>query len=686
MRFGLSFMDKPNSPQHLTSEEWRRICAVLDRLSEIEPSAREAALDDACRAEGVVIEQVRPFFEAHDQASRLPEYVAPSVVAAALDQTKLQRNRIVAGHRFGAYEVIDLLGEGGMGEVYKARDIRLGRSVAIKIVRSDLSENPDFRSRFDREARVISQLNHPNICTLHDVGHQDGLDFLVMEYVHGETLAERLVRGALPLEEVLRYGAQITDALDHAHRHGFVHRDLKPSNIILTKSGAKLLDFGLATLGIASTGSESPLAAAFTQERAIVGTLHYMAPEQVQGKNADARTDIFAMGAVLYEMLTGRKLWEGDNKATVIAAILGREPPALTIQAHIPGTLAWTIRTCLAKDPDERWQSAADIRHQLRGIASRLVEDEQRTIPEGIRSRTRKPVWAAVALAVLSAALIVMLWQRRTAVPPAAVSRFTLPPPDGHTYDRMHAIAPGASRIAFVAVDAKGQGSLWIRALDAVTPQRLAGTEGASYPFWSPDGRFIGFFADSALKKVDLTTGIVETICTCDTGSGGGATWNKDGLILFSKGLVADTLWRVPASGGVPSALPASPAAINAWPQFLPDGIHFLSLAVDRSGGGVYIGSLASAPYKRILEFEPRRTRAWYASGFLFFLEERALVAQPFDLQRFELRGTPIRIAEDVGQNAPGRSLFDVSDGGPGVSGTSHHEQCSAGLVRPDGA
>jgi serine/threonine protein kinase/Tol biopolymer transport system component len=619
----------------------------------------------------VSVKEVVPFLDAHDRSADLPEEVEPAIAARAFHsmQDEPAGIRLRPGDRLGPYEIVDAIGAGGMGEVYKARDTRLGRTVAIKLLRSEFSSDPDFEFRFEREARVISQLNHPHICTLHDVGHHNGMNFLVMEYVEGETIAQRLTRGALRVDQALRYASEIADALDRAHRQGFVHRDLKPGNIMLTRSGAKLLDFGIAKFRSGQhPGSGDPPMDTLTGPGAIVGTVQYMAPEQLQGKEVDSRTDIFAFGAVLYELLTGRKTFEGESQAAVIAAILEREPSARDLQPAVPKALEWTIRTCLAKDPDERWQSAADIRHELRAIASRPVEGgEEPAMPRRNWSRRERLVWVLVAVAAVAiAALALALRPRTVPVSSSAVSRFALAPPEGHAYDRIHAISPDGRRLAFVAVDAKQQRGLWTRALDAVTPQRHAGTEGASYPFWSPDGGFVGFFANNALKKVDLATGAVETICNCDTGAGGGGTWNKDGVILFSKGLVADTLWRVPASGGVAAAATQAKGprpGMNVWPQFLPDGTHYLSLRVDASGGGLYVGSLDSDEAKRILEYEPHRTRGWYAAGYLFFLRERALMAQRFDTERLDLVGDAVRVAEEVEQTAPGRSFFGVAPG-----------------------
>ncbi len=401
--------------------------------------------------------------------------------------------KIETGLHLGPYEIVSAIGAGGMGEVYKARDTRLDRSVAIKVLPSHLSSSPQLRERFDREARAISSLNHPNICTLHDVGHQEGIDYLVMELLEGETLAERLTRGPLPLTDVLKYGAQIADGLARAHRQGITHRDLKPGNIMLTKSGAKLLDFGLARvapvtiLADALTEQQKPL----TAEGTILGTFQYMAPEQIEGLEADARTDIFAFGAVLYEMTTGRRAFEGKTKTSLIAAIVDRDPPSIaTMLPSTPPALEQVIRTCLAKDPDDRWQSVHDIQLQLRAVAEQSLRPDLATSPQ--RRRTSERVAWIVAALALAAVVTLFLATRGSRGPaPRTFYASVAPPPNaafllGGPHAGSISISPDSRYMTFIAPGNDGVALLWIRDFVSREVRALIGTERAEYPFCRP--------------------------------------------------------------------------------------------------------------------------------------------------------------------------------------------------------
>jgi eukaryotic-like serine/threonine-protein kinase len=656
----------------LTPEAWRRIGTVLDRVSAADSGSRASVLADACRAEGLRPEDVQPFLTPLPGAPALPERLDHGTLENALRSLVDGPPRgLPLGTRIDSYEIEGPVGAGGMGEVYRARDTRLDRTVALKRLHCDLAAGASGRDRFAREARAIARLNHPHICTLFDVVEQDGTDFLVMELVEGESLAARLQRGPLGIAQAVQCSIQIADALAAAHRQGIVHRDLKPANIMLTPRGVKLLDFGLATL------RDADAADAGTGSGAMLGTPGYTSPEQLQGGPVDARTDIFALGAVIYEMLTGSRAFAGGSSAEIAVAILDREPEPLSARRDdVPVEISRAIDTCLAKRPDDRWQSAADLARHLSWTSA-----PDRAAPGISRSRAGIGKRTAVAAIVVAAVAIAALWgiaprlSPQPATPP--LTRFALAPPPGHTYDRMHALSPDGKRLAFVTLADDRQRALWVRALDALEPQRIAGSEGASYPFWSPDGQFIGFFADNALKKVDTSSGRVETICQCDTGTGGGGTWNRDGVILFSKGLVVSPLWQVPASGGTAAVLtPLNDALrpmrnVNAWPQFLPDGHRFLWLtgSDDRSGQGIYAGQLGTTDRVRVMEFVPgdgaagRRTRGWYAGGYLFFVRNQALMAQQFSLERLELTGEPVRVVEQVQQSAPGRSIFDVAPG-----------------------
>ena len=529
---------------------------------------------------------------------------------------------LVSGTKLGPYEVMGPLGAGGMGEVYRARDVRLGRSVAIKVLPQQLSSDPLRKQRFEREARTISNLNHPHICVLHDMGHQDGIDYLVMECVEGETLAKRLEKGPLPLEQVLRYGAQIADALDKAHRGGVVHRDLKPGNIMLTKTGAKLLDFGLAkpldvpsaasltSLLTSSKALEAEPRSPLTAEGTVVGTFQYMSPEQVEGKEADERSDMFALGAVLHEMATGKRAFEGKTAASVIAAVLDREPPPISqLQPTSPPALDIVVRTSLAKSPDERWQSAHDVKVQLNWIADASHQDDQPRGSELRRMKRERMVWTGAVLLLL-ATLFGVYYSRPTPAVSQPIWSYMLSPEKTafSNFGGQVVVSPDGRKLAFVARSAEGMELLWVRPLDGPSAHFIAGTEGAFYPFWSPDSQSLGFFAGGKLKTVPASGGPVLTVC--DASGSRGATWNATGTILFA--LTWGGIQSVPASGGVPVAITKLDASRNEvshrWPYFLPDGRHFLYLGANFTGGpaeaaSIYMSSLDSKD-KKIL-FRP---------------------------------------------------------------------------------
>jgi Tol biopolymer transport system component len=561
-----------------------------------------------------------------------------------------------------------------MGEVYRARDTRLDRTVAVKILPERLSSNPERRQRFDREARAISSLSHPHICSLHDVGQQDGIDYLVMEYIEGESLADRLKKGPLPLNQAMSYAIQVADALDKAHRAGIVHRDLKPANIMLTRSGAKLLDFGLAKLlgnnrdGDLPGQSNLPTEPiSLTGEGTIVGTFQYMAPEQLEAGQVDARTDIFAFGAVLYEMITGRKAFTGKSRASLIAAILERDPePISVIQPMTPPAMDRVVKTCLEKDPDERWQTAHDLMRELKWL-SESGSDASTTARIAVRGRNRERLAWMTATAILLLALPVALpfaiaYLRQTPVDTRAV-RLSIPAPSLTAAGGALAISPDGRRLAFMATDSSGKGRLWVRPLDSLTPQPLPETDGANYPFWSPDSRFIGFFAGGKLKKIDASGGPPQPLCDAPMGRGG--TWNRDGVIVFAPGF-ASALYRVSAAGGEAAPLTTLDQASESshrWPQFLPDGSHFLYLSRQGDRTGIYLGSLDSKGTRRILD--TAFNAAYAPPGYLVFVRESALMAQPFDTGKLELTGEPLAVAGQVGLDTRNSgSLFTLSENG----------------------
>jgi len=576
---------------------------------------------------------------------------------------------LAPGTPLGPYEIGAPLGAGGMGEVYRARDTRLERTVAIKILPAQFSSDLVRKQRFEREAKTISNLNHPHICVLHDIGHQGGIDYLVMECVEGETLAKRLEKGPLPLEQVLKLGAQIADALDKAHRGGVVHRDLKPANIMLTSTGAKLLDFGLAK-SVAPLASLATLTAAkqespVTEHGTIVGTFQYMSPEQVEGKEVDGRSDIFSLGAVLYEMVTQKKAFEGKSQLSVASAILEKEPtPIGTVKPMTPAALEHTIKKCLTKNPEERWQSARDLADELRWI----MESGPQMPGSGAsaaktRSRERSAWLVAGGLSI--ALIATLVWWRNSK--PAQQSMYFQAPVPFSAHDI--AIAPNGHTLAVVAYsEAARKNEIWIYELGSGNANSVADTEGASYPFWSADGRNIAFFADGKLKTLEVPGGPVQVLC--DAPSGRGGAWNQDGVIVFTpEASPGGGLYRVSASGGTPEQIstpdPARGEQSHRWAVFLPDGRHYLYMAANFAGrknvNAIFAGSLGSNEKHFVVEASGNA--AYAAPGYLLFPREKTLLAQRFDLKRFALIGDPTAVLTDIQyQPQVRRAVFAVSD------------------------
>jgi Tol biopolymer transport system component len=575
-----------------------------------------------------------------------------------------------------------------MGEVYKARDTRLGRVVAIKVLSPRLAEDPHFRVRFEREARAISQLNHPHICTLYDIGEATGSDapagtlvsYLVMELLDGETLAERLACGPLPLDQALTYATQIADALDKAHRHGFIHRDLKPGNVMVTKkAGVKLLDFGLAE------ERAQPLPAGWADAATrtnpvgapgmVLGSLHYLAPEQLDARQSDERTDIFACGALIYEMVTGRKAFDAASPAGVIAAIMHGRPSVIALQPSAPPALEHVVTTCLAKDPDERWQNAGDLARELTWIASTAAKSAVvATAGAGRGPR----VWMAVAgLFVLSTLALLAVQFRQPSAPAAPVYRTSILLPEGVRFPAAgpvggsgrFAISPDGRRIAFVATDPNGNQNLWVRPLDSLAAAEIAGTDGATSPFWSPDSRVIAFVARGQLKTVDPASG--SPVVVASTAFNATGAWTDDNVIVFTP-TPQSSLHSVSASGGTPRPVTTldkeAGDVLHRNPFFLPDHRHFLYVAVSARNGGstgpraVYVGSLdAAGPGRLLIE---NGSSMKYSQGRLIFLRDNTLMAQPFDVDRLTLTGEPRPVAEQVELNGPASASFTISETG----------------------
>jgi eukaryotic-like serine/threonine-protein kinase len=574
-----------------------------------------------------------------------------------------------AGSRLGPYELAAPVGAGGMGEVWRGRDTRLDRSVAVKILPPAFAEDDERRVRFEREAKTISSLNHPHICTLFDVGHEGDSQFLVMELLEGESFADRLQRGPLPLDQVVKLGAQVAEALDAAHRQGVVHRDLKPGNVMLTKTGAKLLDFGLARSGAGnglSTSTELPTEARpLTTAGTVLGTFQYMAPEQLEGQEADPRTDIFALGALLYEMATARRAFEGKSKTSLIAAILTTQPPPIsTIQPVMPPALDHVVRKCLEKDPADRWQSARDVASELRWIGE---AGSQAGVPATvtIRRRSRERLaWALAAVFATAAALgYGWAWHLRRVADDAdrPLRAELVAPPDvrvAPVATGAVALSPDGRRLAFVA-GALGDSELAVRELATGETRRLPGTADGSFPFWSPDSRWLAFFAEGRLKKVEAAGGPVQVVCDAHAGRGG--SWNADGTIVFAPDITGP-LAKVPAGGGAPDATTRTtePRVTHRNPWFLPDGRHFLFTIRDTASGAfgaVAVASLDGGDPKVLL---PRGSNPQYADGFLFTVVDGNLVAQRFDAGTLVLEGQAQPIAEAVDYWNP-RDLADFS-------------------------
>ncbi|MGA7380896.1 MAG: protein kinase [Terriglobales bacterium] len=568
---------------------------------------------------------------------------------------------LATGTRLGPYEIQAPLGAGGMGEVYRAKDTRLDRTVAIKVLASHLSSSPELKQRMEREARAISSLNHPNICHLYDIGSQDGTDYLVMEFLEGETLAERLRKGRMTLSETLTIGAGIAEALAVAHKQGIVHRDLKPGNIMLTKAGAKLMDFGLAkatpagfdgasnapvlsaALTVSDASPRSPLTAAGT----LMGTIQYMSPEQIEGKEADARSDLFALGGVLYEMVTGGRAFGGKSQVSVASAILEKEPePISSLQPLTPPAFEHVVNTCLAKNPDDRFQTAHDVRLQLKWIGQSGASSVK---PAG-REPSGRGVGGWIAAGGLVIVLMALVIWRRASKPDERTAYFAAPLPFSA---QDLAVSPNGHTIAVVGRESERKSLLWIYEPGSREATSIANTDGANFPFWSPDGRSLGFFAEGRLKRVDIAGGPVQTLSDAQTGRGG--TWNKDGVILFTpSGQLGTGLYRIAASGGTATQVTFPDREhgedSHRWPSFLPDGIHYLYLAMDLSGRKlrslIYVGSLNSKE-KRLITAATANA-AYTEPGYLLFYRNQTLFAQRFDAKKFELSGEATPILTDI--------------------------------------
>jgi serine/threonine protein kinase/Tol biopolymer transport system component len=569
---------------------------------------------------------------------------------------------ILPGRRLGPYEILSSIGAGGMGEVYRARDTRLDRIVAIKVLPTHLADRPELRERFEREAKTVASLNHPHICVLHDIGKQDGIDFLVMEYLEGETLALRLQKGSLPLEQVLQYAIEISDALDKAHRKGVTHRDLKPGNIMLTKSGTKLLDFGLAKLKQEVTPANVPLSELptakdpLTAQGTIVGTLQYMAPEQLEGKEVDARTDIFAFGAVAYEMATGKRAFEGKSQASLIAKILEIDPPPISsLQPMTPPALDRVVRKCLAKDPENRWQTPKDLCDELKWLAESGLQPllAPTATVKGIRALGRRPLILGLGSLLLALSIAGLAFWYLKPSPPQPVTRTVINLPPGQQLAGLDsgpsvALSPDGTRLAYVA-RLGGAQQIYLRVMDSLEAKPIPGTDGAVNPFFSPDGQWVGFFAGGKLKKISVSGGAALTLG--DATNPYGASWGSKGIIAFTpvNGL---GLQQVSDGGGTPQPLTRLEKGelSHRWPEFFPGGKAVLfaagTSALDFSTAQVVVQSGGTGERRNVIQggTYPRYAR----SGHLIYAQRGSLMAVPFDSQRLAVTGTAVTVAEGV--------------------------------------
>ncbi len=622
----------------MTAERWKQMESLFQSALERDPLEQDAYLNRACSGDVELRREIDQLLAAHNESSFLRQGAASSALRAVEQCGELR-----PGEQLGPYIVEAHLASGGMGMVYRARDTRLHRTVAIKILRIG-SAGVEMRARLKREAQSIAKLQHPNICALFDVGEQGGREYLVMEHLVGETLAERLRAGPFRLDLALEYAIQIADALDQAHRRNIIHRDLKPGNVMVTKTGAKLLDFGLASwykssgptlLDKTMDATDVTASAPLTVPGTLAGTLPYMAPEQVRGETVDARTDIFAFGLVLYEMLAGRRAFNQPDRIALSNAILHESPPALgTVRAKTPEALERAVNICLAKDADGRWQSAGDLKRELAWIAAVGAKT-----PAARPIKARRAVLAGLALLCTIAAGFA--GYRLHSTPSLPSLRFSLPPPPGAAYlsGSELALSPDGTYLVFSAIDSEGKDMLWMRPLKELSAQPISGSEGARHPFWSPDGRRLAFFVKGHLAIVELSGGPIQVVCDAPNGQSG--AWGPDNTILFVPRQFS-SVHRVSASGGRP--VPVVPLDRSRedyghfWPSFLPDGRHFVFTALsNRHAGKLYVASLDNKESK-VLGRSFGRTIVH--AGAVYFIDG-GLKSQSFDTRRMDLSGEP---------------------------------------------
>jgi eukaryotic-like serine/threonine-protein kinase len=580
--------------------------------------------------------------------------------------------RLPVGTRVGRYHITAILGEGGMGEVYRARDDRLSREVAIKILPSSVSAHPDRIRRFEQEARATGALNHPNVVVVHDTGQHDNAPYVVYELLDGKTLREMLTGAPLPAARAIRLGIEIAAGLAAAHERAIVHRDLKPENLFVTREGrVKILDFGIASVAESVALADDAATKQATDPGVVLGTVGYMSPEQARGERVDHRSDIFSLGVVLYEMLSGQRPFKRASAIETLNAIISDEPPDLPAGAAdtLPA-LERIVRHCLEKPPDLRFQSARDVAFALEGVGTR---SGAHTVPAASRSRSALVriylPWTAALLATI-AAMVLATSSAGRETSPERLTRFEVRAPDGGAFQGIFGvssvISPDGTTLAMVVTTEKGP-QLFLRSLDSTALRLVTGSEGASNPFWKPDSRSIGFFAANKMKRVGVDGGAPQTVCDVPFGPWRVGSWSSSDMIIFTGSQERGDIWRVPAGGGDPVVLrPVSPSPPNlfGWPWFLPDGKHFLFFEVGIGKPSLLrVGSLDSPDSTILLQVH---SRAVYAEpGYLLFVREGTLMAQAFDVSTLTLSGSPVPVAEDLLYFRDlGQADFSVSSNG----------------------